>query len=233
MTGLITKISLKNFMSHDRWELDFKKDIIFIGGENGAGKSAILAAMSLCFGGNARSTNRSTAIGSFVQREKAQAVIAITIRNTGNDAYEPELYGDCLTIERTINEKGSAPFKIRDAHGMPFASSLHRFIASSLMHRQGGAGQPEGHPGPDHRPLQHPGRQPVRRARSGHQQELPRQGHARAEIRGPLFFLFASFFFFFFFFFFLQSVKLVHCSHGVVLLAWDSVGENEKLFEQH
>lgn len=117
MSGLIAKISLKNFMSHDKWELEFKKDIIFIGGENGAGKSAILAAMSLCFGGNARSTNRSTAVGSFVQRERAQAVISITIRNTGTDAFERELYGDTLTIERIISDKGSSQFKIRDQQG--------------------------------------------------------------------------------------------------------------------
>jgi chromosome segregation ATPase len=117
MTGLIAKIQLKNFMCHDMWEMVFDKDILFIGGENGAGKSAILAALCLCFGGNARSTNRGSAIGSFVQRGKHQAHIAITIRNTGPEAFHHDLYGDTLTIERTINEKGACPFKIKDHNG--------------------------------------------------------------------------------------------------------------------
>lgn len=167
MSGLIAKISLKNFMSHDKWELEFKKDIIFIGGENGAGKSAILAAMSLCFGGNARSTNRSTAVGSFVQRERAQAVISITIRNTGTDAFERELYGDTLTIERIISDKGSSQFKIRDQQGM-LCTDPACFVAS-LNPRQGGSWLREGHPGPDYRPVQHPGGQSLRRARPRHE----------------------------------------------------------------
>jgi chromosome segregation ATPase len=118
MSGLIAKISLKNFMCHDNWGVDFDRDIIFFGGENGAGKSAVLAALSLCFGGSARSTNRGNAIGNFVQRGKNSATVAVTIRNTGKDAFEPEEYGNQITIERTIHAKGGAPFKIRDQHGI-------------------------------------------------------------------------------------------------------------------
>src|SRR5688572_19062423 len=117
MTGLIAKISLTNFMCHDRWEVEFTKDIIFIGGSNGAGKSAILSAITLCLGGTAKDTNRGTSINKFVQDGKREAIVAITIRNTGSDAFMPNEFGDKITVERRITATSST-FKIFNANGL-------------------------------------------------------------------------------------------------------------------
>jgi chromosome segregation ATPase len=135
MTGLIAKISLVNFMCHGRWEMEFQKDIIFVGGSNGAGKSAILSAITLCLGGNARDTNRGTSISKFVQDGKQQAVISITIRNTGNDAYLPEEFGDRITIERKINHSGGGAFKILNAAGKAVTSSSPKTILNDIIDR--------------------------------------------------------------------------------------------------
>jgi len=132
MAGLIAKISLVNFMCHSRWEVEFQKDIIFVGGSNGAGKSAILSAITLCLGGNARDTNRGTSIAKFVQDGKQQAIIAITIRNTGSDSYLPNEYGNRITIERKINQSGTGTFRILDEKGKTVGGNpktiLHEII---------------------------------------------------------------------------------------------------------
>jgi len=135
MTGLIAKISLVNFMCHGRWEVDFQKDIIFVGGSNGAGKSAILSAITLCLGGNARDTNRGTSIGKFVQDGKQQAIISITIRNTGNDAYLPEEFGDKITVERKINASGGGGFRILNSAGKSVTSSAPKTILGEIIDR--------------------------------------------------------------------------------------------------
>lgn len=131
MSGLIAKISLTNFMCHPRLEVEFKKDIIFVGGSNGAGKSALLSAITLCLGGNARDTNRGTSIAKFVQDGKQQAIIAITIRNTGDEAYLPEEFGDRITVERKINASGGGVFRILNSSGIH--SSL--FVALFMLLR--------------------------------------------------------------------------------------------------
>ena len=42
-----------------------------------------------------------------------------TLTNRGEDAYEPETYGDLVTVERTINLKGGYNgFKLLDANGV-------------------------------------------------------------------------------------------------------------------
>jgi len=135
MTGLIAKISLVNFMCHSRWEVEFQKDIIFVGGSNGAGKSAILSAITLCLGGTARDTNRGTSISKFVQDGKQQAIVSITIRNTGNDAYLPEEFGNRITIERRINHSGAGTFKILNAQGKAVTTSNPKTILHEIIDR--------------------------------------------------------------------------------------------------
>lgn len=117
-------------MCHSRLEVEFNKDIIFVGGSNGAGKSALLSAITLCLGGSARDTNRGTSISKFVQDGKQQAIVAITIRNIGSDAYNPEEYGDKITIERKINATGAGTFRILNSSGTRDLSSFFKSIQS-------------------------------------------------------------------------------------------------------
>lgn len=43
--------------------------------------------------------------------------IKVTINNTGPGAYRPEVYGDCITVERKLIRSGGGDYKIRTATG--------------------------------------------------------------------------------------------------------------------
>lgn len=43
--------------------------------------------------------------------------VTVTIRNDGEDAYRPEVYGNAIIIERKIRREGSSNYKIKSAKG--------------------------------------------------------------------------------------------------------------------
>jgi hypothetical protein len=45
------------------------------------------------------------------------AVCAVRLKNKGIDAYQPEVYGDSITIERRINVDSSGGYKIKNHAG--------------------------------------------------------------------------------------------------------------------
>lgn len=64
VAGKILHISLKNFMCHGDFKLDFNQRMNFILGHNGSGKSGILTAIIIGLGGTAKATNRSNTTSS-------------------------------------------------------------------------------------------------------------------------------------------------------------------------
>lgn len=62
--GKLLHISLRNFMCHSHFKLDFNPRMNFILGHNGSGKSCILTAIIIGLGGSAKATNRSNTISS-------------------------------------------------------------------------------------------------------------------------------------------------------------------------
>lgn len=77
--------------------------------KNLKGKSAIAVALQVCLGARASATGRGSQITKYVREgcEKHEyALIQVTLRNEGTDAYLPELYGNRITIERRINKEG-------------------------------------------------------------------------------------------------------------------------------
>eukprot|EP00554_Chaetoceros_debilis_P004872 CAMPEP_0194084796 /NCGR_PEP_ID=MMETSP0149-20130528/14920_1 /TAXON_ID=122233 /ORGANISM="Chaetoceros debilis, Strain MM31A-1" /LENGTH=1202 /DNA_ID=CAMNT_0038767545 /DNA_START=99 /DNA_END=3707 /DNA_ORIENTATION=+ len=107
--GIVTKIDLENFMCHRKVSITLCNNVNFIHGQNGSGKSAILAALQICLGAGARRTNRARNLKDLVRKEgnANQAVVRVTLLNKGPDAYQHEIYGDHITIERTISLGGS------------------------------------------------------------------------------------------------------------------------------
>jgi len=98
-------------MCHANLEVDFGPNINFIVGENGSGKSAILTALTVCFGTTAKQTNRASSLKEFIKHGCHYALVAVTLRNTGKEAYDPERYGAAITVERKITQSG-APFAV-------------------------------------------------------------------------------------------------------------------------
>lgn len=85
----------------------------------GSGKSAILAAIQICLGAGARRTNRARNLKELVRKDAScsHAKVQVTLLNRGTDGYHHEVYGDTITVERTISLKGGYNgYKLLDAN---------------------------------------------------------------------------------------------------------------------
>ncbi|CAH6723874.1 structural maintenance of chromosomes protein 6 [[Candida] jaroonii] len=121
--GVIEKITLKNFMCHDSFELELGPRLNFIIGRNGSGKSAIITGISVGLGAKASDTSRGSAITDLIKDGKSTARIIITFKNNGVDGFYPDKYGDRITIERRLSrEGGSSNYTIKDSTGKTFST---------------------------------------------------------------------------------------------------------------
>ena len=117
-SGRIKKIYVENFMSHQKFSLNFGKNVNFITGPNGSGKSAVVAALQLCLGSRMTSTGRGNAMASMIrQGSPGPAIVKVTLVNQGPDAYKIDTYGKRITIVRTITKSSGATYKILDSNG--------------------------------------------------------------------------------------------------------------------
>ncbi|KAJ4317954.1 Structural maintenance of chromosomes protein 6 [Fusarium piperis] len=116
-SGIIESITCYNFMCHERLHVELGPLINFIVGENGSGKSAVLTALTLCLGGKASDTNRGGSLKSFVKEGREQGSLVVKIKNAGSDAYQPDIYGESIIVERHFSKAGSSGFKIKSAAG--------------------------------------------------------------------------------------------------------------------
>jgi len=116
--GIIKSVEMINFMCHAHITVKLGKNINFITGKNGSGKSAILVAIALGLGAKLNSVARGKTISSFVREGTNQAVIRIKLSNKNvQDAFKPNEYGETITVERTIKAQGGSSFKVKSASG--------------------------------------------------------------------------------------------------------------------
>ncbi|XP_066259004.1 structural maintenance of chromosomes protein 6 [Euwallacea similis] len=116
--GTINYIILKNFMCHSFLEVDLRqKNISFLIGKNGSGKSAILTALIVGLGGKASLTNRGTSVKNFIKVGQQSSNIEIQLCNEGSMAYHPKTYGKTITISRNITASGGGSFRVKAESG--------------------------------------------------------------------------------------------------------------------
>ncbi|KAI1496023.1 P-loop containing nucleoside triphosphate hydrolase protein [Biscogniauxia marginata] len=115
LNAIIESITCINFMCHVRLHCELGPLLNFIVGENGSGKSAILTAITLCLGGKASATNRGGSLRSFVKEGQEHASLIVKIKNQGDDAYKPDLFGESIIFERWFTKSGSSGFKLKSA----------------------------------------------------------------------------------------------------------------------
>lgn len=118
--GVIDKVYVENFMCHRKLTIPLCRNVNFIHGQNGSGKSAILAAVQICLGAGARRTHRARNLKDLVRKESNcdGAKVQVTLLNQGDDAYKHDIYGDKITVERTISLKGGYNgYKLLDVDG--------------------------------------------------------------------------------------------------------------------
>ncbi|CCJ28575.1 unnamed protein product [Pneumocystis jirovecii] len=113
--GIIRSIELVNFMCHKYLKVDVCPNINFLVGRNGSGKSAILTAITVCLGGKATITNRGSNIKNLIREGANSSSVTIILKNTGDDAYMHDIYGDTIIIERRFTRESGGGYKIRSS----------------------------------------------------------------------------------------------------------------------
>ncbi|KAH8819615.1 dna repair protein-like protein rad18 [Xylogone sp. PMI_703] len=115
--AIIEEVTCINFMCHDKFHVVLGPLINFIVGWNGSGKSAVMTAITLCLGGKASSTNRGSSLKSLIKAGRDQAILIVQLKNQGPDAYQPDLYGKSIIVERHFTKSGASGFKLKNAAG--------------------------------------------------------------------------------------------------------------------
>jgi structural maintenance of chromosomes protein 6 len=74
-----------------------------------------LAAIQICLGAGARSTHRARKLEQLIRHSDTTsrtapncAKIRVTVLNASDDGYQRHIYGDYITVERTITVAGTA-----------------------------------------------------------------------------------------------------------------------------
>ncbi|XP_060089617.1 structural maintenance of chromosomes protein 6 [Heteronotia binoei] len=128
--GIIESIQLKNFMCHSMLgPFKFGSNVNFIVGNNGSGKSAVLTALIVGLGGKAVATNRGSSLKVFVKEGQNSADVSIILRNRGEDAFKPELYGDKITVNQHISLEGHRSYKLKSSTGVLISSKKEELTA--------------------------------------------------------------------------------------------------------
>ena len=115
--GYIRKLTLRNFMNHDHFELELGPQMNFIVGRNGSGKSAVLTGLLVGLGAKAMDTNRGLSVRSLIKDGRSTASVVVELGNEGLDAYEPETYGAVILVERKFTRDGTNTYTLRSEHG--------------------------------------------------------------------------------------------------------------------
>ena len=122
VVGVICRISVSNFMCHNRLEVALGSHVNFIVGRNGSGKSAVITALVVGLGGKASATSRGTSIRNFVQVGKRSGWVEVVLNNKGKDAYKPHIYGDKIIVVRKFTADGSSTYQIKSERGQHISS---------------------------------------------------------------------------------------------------------------
>jgi len=114
--GMILEVELRNFMCHELYKFDPNQRLTFLCGENGSGKSAVLTAIVFALGGSARTSNRGSSNKGFIRTGQNSARVEIKLANVGERSYKPDIYGETITVSRTVTQSSST-YKIKDHKG--------------------------------------------------------------------------------------------------------------------
>jgi len=101
-------------MCHDQLDWQPIKNVNFVTGVNGSGKSSILQGLVLGLLGESKNTKRYNRLQDFIQKGHSRAMVEVTLKNEGEDAYRSELYGASITFQRIIDDNGQTNVILKD-----------------------------------------------------------------------------------------------------------------------
>lgn len=130
--GFIRSVECVNFMCHKNLKIEVGPGITFVSGQNGHGKSAILTALIQVFSTSAamraergRLSDLRRTVRDKVKARSAKIVVRINNRRPAEELavyaersarqkpayslppYQPDVFGDCIVVEKEIFEKSS------------------------------------------------------------------------------------------------------------------------------
>ena len=76
----------------------------------------MLAAIVFGLGGSARTASRGNTNKAFIRTGQTSAVVEIKLDNTGDRAYRSDLYGESITVVRSVTNSSST-YKLKDNRG--------------------------------------------------------------------------------------------------------------------
>ncbi|KAM8965073.1 structural maintenance of chromosomes protein 6-like [Sarcophilus harrisii] len=110
--GIIESIELENFMGYSKLgPVRFGSHVNFVVGHSG--KSALLAALIVGLGGK----SLGLSFRQFVKEGQTSANISVTLRNTGENAFKSEVFGDSITVQQCICVDRNPSHQVKDQAG--------------------------------------------------------------------------------------------------------------------
>ncbi|MGQ4893923.1 MAG: hypothetical protein ACP6IQ_04790 [Candidatus Njordarchaeia archaeon] len=118
---MIKEIELINFMSHRHTKISLVRGINVLVGKKGSGKTAIIEAIKLAFGGSGKL--RQNYLKDYIRHEAPESIIRLTIRNgikmpNGNlvRLFENLPANSNIVIERIIRRDGQSLLKVNGSN---------------------------------------------------------------------------------------------------------------------
>ena len=66
----------------------------------------------VALGSRAGTTSRGNSLNSLIKSGKRMAEVAVMLRNSGTDAYHPDVYGDSIIIKRKLTVEGASTYRV-------------------------------------------------------------------------------------------------------------------------
>ncbi|KCV71418.1 hypothetical protein H696_02365 [Fonticula alba] len=105
--GMVMAMRIESFLGHDLIHANFGPSLNFITGRNGSGKSSILSAIITVLGERATVTGRADSLQGLIKNGFESANLMVAIHNIGPLAFEPDVHGPIIVIQRILRRAAS------------------------------------------------------------------------------------------------------------------------------
>ena len=78
-------------------------------------------------------SNRGNSNKGFIRTGQTSAVVEIKLCNVGSSKFKSELYGDSITVMRTVTNSGSM-YKLKDQHGRIVVEKKVKEELDNMLH---------------------------------------------------------------------------------------------------
>ncbi|XP_043829890.1 structural maintenance of chromosomes protein 6-like [Dromiciops gliroides] len=126
--GMIDSVQVENFMGYAKLgPVKFGSNVNFVVGNSG--KNALLTALLIGLSGG----SLGSTLKEVINEGEDLAIISITLRNRGDEAFKSDLYGDSVTVHHYLNRDGNMGYELK-GHAGNLVSSEKEELMELLEH---------------------------------------------------------------------------------------------------